>query len=192
MAKKKFDTEEALQKAMELFWVKGYEATSVRDLTTHLGITIGSFYDSFGSKHTIFMQALKRYNKHFQGALIGLLDDTTNGKEAILQFFQVMMANYDSAKGACGCLLTNSVTEMAAHDPEVAGFTSDILGDLEAAFARAYKRGQEQGHLDQEHDAKAMGSFLNTNFQGMNVLIKARKSSSTLTETVAIITKMLN
>ncbi len=60
---KEFDPDQALDRAMELFWRKGYEATSVQDLVEHMGINRFSLYDTFGSKHELFMAALDRYSE---------------------------------------------------------------------------------------------------------------------------------
>ncbi len=60
---KEFDQDEALQKAMEAFWARGYEATSMQDLVEHMGINRQSLYDTFGDKHSLFLKALDRYHE---------------------------------------------------------------------------------------------------------------------------------
>jgi AcrR family transcriptional regulator len=59
---REFDTDDALDRAMEVFWTRGYEATSLRDLVAAMGISKSSLYDTFGSKHELFLAAIDRYN----------------------------------------------------------------------------------------------------------------------------------
>src|SRR5215208_4537603 len=84
---KEFDREEALQRAMEVFWSRGYEAASVGDLVKHMGINRQSLYDTFGDKHTLYLAALDRYREVEGRKLFELLERPGPVKRALRQLF---------------------------------------------------------------------------------------------------------
>lgn len=116
-----FDRNEVIQKATHLFWTKGYEATSLSDLTQELGIGKGSFYNTFGSKRKLFDSCLSQYRA---GGLTKLGEffadenDPVSGIKNFLERHTQKMLNDCDAKG---CLITNSSTELA-HDKEIQAF----------------------------------------------------------------------
>ena len=71
---KQFDQDEALLKAMEVFWSRGYEAASIQDLVRHMGINRQSLYDTYGDKHALYLLALERYSEVESRRLIDLLE----------------------------------------------------------------------------------------------------------------------
>ena len=116
---KSYNRDEMLGKAMDLFWQKGYAATSLQDLVDHLGINRFSIYDSFGNKHSLFLAALDRYRENVAKALRTKLDDGTKGIDAIKEYFRAMEAGLSIPGGRMGCLVQNSTLEMVLSDPEV-------------------------------------------------------------------------
>jgi len=77
---KEFNEEDALDKAVAIFWNKGYNGTSAQDLVTHLGLSRSSLYDTFGDKHSLFIKALQRYQKKSYDDVSSLLQKSTNIK----------------------------------------------------------------------------------------------------------------
>src|SRR5713226_9548064 len=124
---KAFDRTEMLDKAMELFWCRGYEATSIHDLLEYLGINRQSLYDTFGDKHTLFLEALQRYEKRGKASMVATLEGVGSGKEAIERVFRNTIQSYAQARPRCGCFVVNSTIELAPHDPEVAQCVTESL-----------------------------------------------------------------
>ena len=114
---KAFDPDAALQKAMHVFWERGYEATSVQDLVEGMGINRFSLYSTFGNKHQLFVTVLERYCATIGANLVGDLEHSAAGLTAIRQFFTRLVDFFASAKGWRGCLMTNTAVELAPHDP---------------------------------------------------------------------------
>ena len=127
-----FDEAAALDAAMQVFWQKGFEATSLDDLTKAMGLSRSSFYAAFGNKQTLFLRAVEHYSRRGLESLKDIAE-TSDGDvvDAMLQ----ALAN--PAGGARGCLLINCITELAPHDDQVAAIGRKHLEAIEDMFAQA-------------------------------------------------------
>ena len=116
-----FDRDEVMKKAINLFWVKGYEATSLSDLTRELGIGKGSFYNSFGSKRTLFDSCLEEYRAGGISAMEQLLNSESDPYVGIRKFLDFQTESLFLDPLAKGCLIANTSAEMA-NDEQIADF----------------------------------------------------------------------
>src|ERR1700751_4752519 len=115
---REFDESAALDAAVDCFWREGYEATSVRDLATRMGITGTSLYNAFGDKHSLFREVLRRYAERSTRERIARLESILPPKAAVCAFLgEIIERSVDSDRR--GCLLVNTALEMAPHDPEI-------------------------------------------------------------------------
>jgi TetR/AcrR family transcriptional regulator, transcriptional repressor for nem operon len=170
---KAFDRTEMLDKAMELFWYRGYEATSIHDLLEHLGINRQSLYDTFGDKHTLFLEALNRYKELGQTPMVEILEGPGSGKEAIARVFRQTVQSYAQDRPRCGCFVVNSTIELAPHNPEVAQCVVASFERTQQALSCALTRAKAQGELYTQHDLEGLARFLTTMLQGLHVAAKA-------------------
>ena len=170
---KEFDPDEALEKAMQLFWQKGYEATSMQDLVSHMGINRFSIYETFGGKHELFMAACQRYRDIMEQQMIELLIDCESGLEGIREFFQRLVQSTDLPTSHWGCLITNTTAEKAAGDEELQRCTRDFWEHLEEAFFGALVKARQAGEISADHNPKSLAEFLVNAVNGINVLHKA-------------------
>ena len=169
---KTFDRTQMLDKAIELFWDRGYEATSINDLLDHLGIRRQSLYDTFGDKHALFLEALKRYEQRYN-ATIDILEGPASGKEAIERVFHTAVQTLGQIKSPRGCLIVNTMVELAPHDEEVAQWIAESVAHTQQAFYRALMRAYEQGELQTQQDLLALARFLTAALQGLNMTARA-------------------
>jgi TetR/AcrR family transcriptional repressor of nem operon len=117
---KQFDVDEVLDKAMQAFWSRGYEATSMQDLVDRTGINRASLYSTYRDKHALFLAALRMYDNTLRRKRLAVLEAEYGPREAIRQLFLAFTSKV-TAKGANrGCFLTNTALELAAHDPGAA------------------------------------------------------------------------
>src|SRR5574338_661411 len=107
---REFDVDDALDRATQLFWARGYEATSVQDLVDALGVNRASLYATFGDKAQLFEAVLERYGEQVNGALVKALAPPTAGVEAVRAWFKVLIEMATQPRGARGCLFLNTVT----------------------------------------------------------------------------------
>ncbi|CAM5353484.1 TetR/AcrR family transcriptional regulator [Streptomyces abikoensis] len=170
---KEFDPDAALQSALELFWQRGYEATSMADLVGHLGVARASLYATFGSKHDLYLKALERY-----GAQRGprVAEELARPGPA-LPAVRALVTRYAEEAAADdlrrGCFVTNTAVELAPHDPDAARSVEDSWRVLERALTSALTRAAEQGELPAGRDPVALARMLLVLLQGMRVVGKA-------------------
>ncbi|MEM5584273.1 TetR/AcrR family transcriptional regulator [Roseibium sp. AS2] len=117
---------------MRVFWQKGFEATSLDDLTGAMGLSRSSFYGTFDSKQTLFLRALEHYSRNGLRNLKEVADTAEGDAVAAM-----MQALSDPNGGPRGCLLVNCITELAPHDEKVAAIGRRHLESIEELFARA-------------------------------------------------------
>ncbi len=168
---KEFDDEEALGRAMEVFWAQGYEATSVQDLLDAMGINRGSMYDTFGDKHALFAAAIDHYARHVTARLEADLDAKGSPLGNIRRVMNSMVEQCGKGRGG-GCLATHTAVELAPHDAQVKCAVQNVMGRIEKAFQRALTRAVEAGELPADADVKALARFLNGTLQGLVVMGK--------------------
>jgi TetR/AcrR family transcriptional repressor of nem operon len=180
---RQFDRERALERAMETFWVRGYERTSVRDLVERMGIQRGSLYAAFGDKRHLFLEALERYETRFHEDMEHLLA-TPPAREGIRRIFERVLSDCACDDGSKGCLMTNTAVALAEDDAEIAERVRANLGRLEGAFTAALERARERGELAGGRPPRSLARFLTNALQGLRVLSKCRVDLGVLQDTV--------
>jgi TetR/AcrR family transcriptional repressor of nem operon len=177
---REFDEATALDAAIACFWQRGYEATSVRDLAESMGISGPSLYNSFGSKHELFVQALERYLDRGLRARVTRLQSTLSPKQAIRRFFEEIIDRSVNDRERRGCFLINSALEVAPHDPELGRVIADRLGEIESFFQRSIKAAQADGSVPRERNAKDTARLLLGVLLGLRVLARSKPERSLL------------
>ncbi len=170
---KDFDEAEVLQKAMRLFWSKGYNGTSMQDLVEGLGISRSSLYDTFGDKHQLYLKALETYQQNYGTQLCALTTKADSAKIAVKQLLQLVVDDLLGDKQRKGCFMVNAGIEMANHDSDVNQLLCTSEQQLEQAFLKVIQRGQANGEINPAKDALALGRFLNNTVKGLQVSVKS-------------------
>ncbi|MQY32717.1 HTH-type transcriptional repressor ComR [Streptomyces sp. RB17] len=171
---KEFDPEAALQSALELFWRRGYEATSMADLVEHLGIGRASLYATFGNKHALYLKALERYEESGLSRIVRELSQPGPALPAVRAVVRRYAAEAaDERLRLSGCLVTNTAAELAPHDPAAARRVERNWDHLETLLHSALVRAQNQGELPAGRDPLALARTLLVLMQGLRVVGKA-------------------
>src|ERR687894_2331328 len=143
---KEFNRDEALGRAMEVFWSRGYEAASVGELVRHMGIQRQSLYDTFGDKHSLYLQALDRYREVEGRKMFELLGRPGPVKRALRQLFEgVVEASLGGERR--GCFVGNATSELAGRCRETAEKACGNMAAAEEALYRALLPGQRGGEI---------------------------------------------
>jgi TetR/AcrR family transcriptional repressor of nem operon len=188
---REFEHDVVLDRAMRLFWSRGYEATSVQDLVDRMGIQRGSLYAAFGDKRALFFAAIDRYDRVVTAKLLAALDEPASGTDAIRRFFRLKVDLAVEARRPRGCLVTNSATELAPRDRGAATRVGAVLAKLEAAFRRAVVRAQKAGEIDPARNPRALARFLTSSAQGLSVMARTFPERAVLEDIVDVILAVL-
>ncbi|MDA5282185.1 TetR/AcrR family transcriptional regulator [Streptomyces sp. Isolate_45] len=171
---KEFDPDAALQSALELFWRRGYEATSMADLVEHLGIGRASIYATFGNKRELYLKSLDRYNENRDSDLLGELSQPGPALPSVRTVVRrfATEANSDDRR-LKGCFVTNTAAELGAHDAAAARRVEASWDHVETLLRSALVRAQAQGELPSDRDPRALARMLLVLMQGLRVVGKA-------------------
>jgi TetR/AcrR family transcriptional repressor of nem operon len=181
---KEFNPDDAIEKAMQVFWHKGYEATSMEDLLEAMDLNRGSLYDTFGDKRQLFLKVMDRYCHGFIGEKFLLLDQPGPALATLRRFINDMIEGALGDPQRRGCLIANTIIELSPHEKEIAGTLSQVLTMAEDAFFRVLARAKQQGELNGDRDPRTLARFFMTMMQGTIVLIKAGASAEAVNQTV--------
>lgn len=169
---KAFDRTQALDQALDLFWYRGYEATSIQDLLDTMGLNRGSLYDTFGDKHSLFLEALDRYESQFGGQLGQYLAKPLPIRAAIrLAFEQIIEAAVTDPQRR-GCMMVNAIIELAPHDAAVARRAQVATTAGQQAFYTALQTAQANGEIDPSANLEQLAAFLTNTVYGLRVMAK--------------------
>ncbi len=180
---KEFDETEALMKAMQLFWVHGYKATSIQDLVDGMGIGRGSLYGTFGGKRSLFMRALRHYDREREEQLVQFAEEK-EPCEAVLATFEGVVDSVLSDGGRDGCFLVNTALELSAHDAEIASVVASGFADSESFYRMMIERGKASKAIPKDVDAPATARALLTLLLGLFVLSRSRPEAVLLRSVV--------
>ena len=175
-----FNEEEVIDKAVEVFWAKGYEATSMQDLIDAMGIQRGSLYGTFGGKQNLFLKSLKRYSVTVVKKLLEILESKPSAVESIELFFSQLVEHLLTAGELRSCLVTNSAIERGLRDEETKQLVLQLLNALENGFYKTLLRAKENGELSTDLDLKVVANYLTSSMQGLLVMGKVCSERSVL------------
>lgn len=183
---KNFNEQEVLEKALALFWQKGYHATSIQELVNHLGINRASMYGTWGDKHNLFLESLKLYRKQNSGALLEMVRSQKPAREVIRDFllYAIKEANHD--QGTNGCFILNSTTELADKDQAVGDLSYENRETVIKVLAAIIDEGKEEGDITSIQSSEDLATYFFGIINGLQVMRQTRASEKMLKSTVDI------
>jgi TetR/AcrR family transcriptional repressor of nem operon len=171
---REFDEAAVLDAAIEKFWRRGYEATSVRDLADEMNIAGASLYNAFGDKRSLYVRALSRYLDQSFRERISRIEPRLPPREAIAAFLQEIVKRSLADKQRRGCMLVNSAIESAPYDAEFFDVVAAFLDEVERFFFRCVRNGQKDGTITKAHSAEDLSKSLLGILLGIRVLARVR------------------
>lgn len=167
---KQYDEGEVLDRAMEAFWARGFEATSINDLVAATGINRGSLYTAFTDKRTLFIRALRHYDRRHREDFLRAAATAYPPREAIIAAFREVVA----ADNRKGCLLVNTALELSPYDPEIERLVQASLDEVERFFREMIEAAQREGTVRAEIPAAETAQVLFSLFLGLRVATRSR------------------
>ncbi len=169
---RQFDRDEVLDRAMAVFWRRGYEATSIQDLVEATGINRGSLYGTFGDKKGLFLAVLDRYGEKVAKPLMAELSDP-DPRRAIERMLDSIIRRTSDPRFPRGCLNTNTSLECPNSGDEISRKIAEGLGQQESAIYGVLRKAQAEGSLASTLDPRALARFFMGVAHGLNVVSKA-------------------
>jgi len=188
---KEFDEIEALDKAVEIFWQKGYNATSANDLVKGLALSRSSIYSTFTNKRTLFIKALERYSEQNIAKVLDEIKQSEDIPKTLKSVFRNLIKQDDSAKIQKGCFMVNTGIELAPHDEEIAKIVNQNKQNVESILKIAIEKGQSLGQISKAHNPTTISRFIFNNISGLRVAVKSNKSKKELEEVVELCLSVL-
>ncbi|SCC41573.1 TetR/AcrR family transcriptional regulator [Bacillus mycoides] len=182
---REFDEDQVLDAAMQLFWEKGYEATSLSDLTSRMGIQRPSIYSTFGDKKELFEAALRRYTMSRASDIRNRLQSHSSVKEAFSIFIADVVNEEYAGDLSKGCFCINTMVELAPHDERFEILTREHQMYLAVIFQETIERGIQSGELEFNTDAKSLAQALIVALIGLTVMMKSRPQRSFVDNVIA-------
>lgn len=189
---KDFDENEVLSKAIDIFWHKGYNGTSMQHLVDGLGISRSSLYDTYGDKHTLYIKALESYQSKNSGKVCAIVNSAAPAKETIKKLLEFITGELLKDQKHKGCFMLNAEVEVAPHDGEVNQLVCANDQQVEDAFYQVIKKGQDRGELSNKHDARALARFTFNTVKGIRVTAKSTTDKALFDDIINLAVAALN
>jgi AcrR family transcriptional regulator len=178
-----FDMDEALDKALEIFWKRGYEGASIAELTEKLGINKPSLYAAFGNKEELFKKTLSRY---VAGPVVFIQEaiNQPSAYEVAQSFLTKAVEFFTDTKHPKGCLIVQAALSVSADSLLVQDLLTKYRYSYEKQLAKRFEKAKEEGDLPIDANAETLAKFLSTLHQGMSVQVTSGASKEELMQIV--------
>jgi len=179
-----FDRDDALRRAMSVFWRQGYSATSIKDLTAATRLQPGSLYGTFRSKRSLFIAALEAYFAETRQRIRDCLQADGSPLGRLRGFFDMLIEEAIADPDRKGCLLVNTLLEMPAEDSEINRRVSTMFAEVETEFEHVLREAQSRGELSRDKDPASLSRMLVAGIYGLRVYHKTRPDAKILREII--------
>ena len=188
---KQFDQDQALGKALQLFWMKGYEATSMQELVDAMGVNRASLYQTYGNKYDLYVASMDRYIDTSVDLFKQTLENPGPALDSLQALFQNLILN-SLQSGMHGCFINNTAVELGVHDEALAKKIRDAWAQFEGVFSRMIQRAIDNGEFKADIDVQVTAQLLNTHLQGLMVQSKTSISKTKLFDSIDLIFRLIH
>lgn len=188
---KLFDENATLEKAMELFWKKGYHATSIQDLVDHLELSRSSIYDTYGGKNALFLQSFQLYRDTNAKNISLFLEAQPKVQEGFKKLFETGVQECINDQHKKGCFVVNITTELVPGDIEIQNALKENKDTFTSVFYEHLLKGEASGEIPQGKNLKAIASLFYTFYSGIKVVSKIQPNSKELVDSIDLFLAMI-
>lgn len=176
---REFDRDEALGRALRVFWAKGYASTSTEDLLAAMNIGRQSLYNAFGDKRKLYLEALERYQGESTAGHIERLNGSASPLAGIEALLLGLVAD-DEDERALGCMGVVAMSEFGAADPELVALRNKVAPRLSKRLVERIREGQACGEIDPDFDARQAAAFVLMTMQGIQLAARGGSDAKSL------------
>lgn len=186
-----FDRDQALHKALEVFWTRGYGPATVAELCAAMGINPPSLYAAFGNKDALFLEALRHYEETYWAAPWKAFDDEPDLRRGLERFFREAASILSSRDVPCGCLVVQNSGSVSLDSDEVRDALRMLREASKASFRKGLDRARASGDLPPDTDVEALAAAFAAVLQGMSAEARDGASRETLERLAGVSLAML-
>lgn len=183
---KEFEPEVVLEKAMGVFWRRGYFDTSVDELVQQVGVSRYGLYATFGNKHGLFLASLDRYQDTFVAQLLEGLESSNASLAQIQDYFSNFIEMCKTERGKWGCFMCNTATEMAAQDGQVAEKIDRYFQRLTKAFRKALTNAHQHNEIKSDINVDDYAKYLTGVTLGLCVYARSQVAPEAIASYVRV------
>jgi TetR/AcrR family transcriptional regulator, transcriptional repressor for nem operon len=166
---KKFDENQTLKKALNVFWKNGYAATSMAELTKAMDINPPSLYDTYGDKRNLFLMALRDYQESQKTWLEQLFASGASVKDILTKLLKTMVGETLDDPDRKGCFMVNTTAELANRDEGAFQIIRANEKEMVQMLEKLFRHGQETGEISTSKDVKVLASYFFVVIQGFRI-----------------------
>ncbi|MEQ1772639.1 MAG: TetR family transcriptional regulator C-terminal domain-containing protein [Burkholderiales bacterium] len=189
---REFDLNDTLDRAMQAFWAKGYEATSLDDLCAATGLGRSSLYAAFGDKQGLYLNALAQYEAAAVARINAAASGSASPRAGITAFVHRVIDDIVAGPGRRGCFIGNCAGELARHDKVVASRVRESMARVQNTFRDVLLQAKGAGQLGKNADVDALAAFLMSGIQGLRLVGKANPDRAVLTNIANVMLRCLD
>lgn len=182
---KTYEREDVARKAMELFWARGFNETSTKDLADHMGINVYSLFAEFESKQGLYEAALDVYKREVVASNFSALDSADAGLDEIVALLDLFADIADRPPARRGCFMCNTATERAPSDRASQRCVATHFAHTEKAFRNALSNAKARSELRADVSCTDHGKLLTATVVGLAVLLRAGVEASMIVDAVS-------
>ncbi len=188
---REFDPDTVVDRAMQVFWAKGFEAASLDDLCESTGLNRSSLYAAFGDKRALFLTTIDRYGDGSVARIAAALSRPARIREGLAAFLAEMIDRIVAGPGRSGCFIGNCAAEVARHDRAAAASVRRNLHRIESAFRDGLVRARTRGELPPDADVDALARFFMAGTQGLRLVGKTGADRDVLEDIATVMLQCL-
>lgn len=186
-----FDRDQALTRALDVFWHRGYELASVAELCTAMGINPPSLYAAFSNKAKLFLEAVDFYERTYWDATWNAMNTEPDVYQAIGDLFEASAHILLSPEAPCGCLVALAAVNVSPESVEVSEAIGQLRQQGKELFVKRLRRAVKEGQLPIRTDVKSLAAALNTMLEGMSIQARDGLSVDEMTRLAAHAVRLL-
>ena len=181
----KFNREEVIDKATNLYWSKGYHGTSMRNLQTAIDLRPGSIYATFGSKDNLFKESINYYADQTGELLQTCLAQSESPLTGLKLFIRKLVIDNLDGKPSCMCMIVKSISELTETDnKELLDEAKRLLANVENKFSEIITEAMGQGEIDSDKDASELASYIQVQIIGLRTYARVNNNKETINKFV--------
>lgn len=183
----KFDRQEVIDKATNLYWKKGFYATSMRNLQDEIGMRPGSIYSAFGSKGGLFKEALRHYTDKGLAQMQSFAEQNKSPIDALKAFVKALVIDTQTDAPNGMCMLSKTLGELTEENQELLDITKNHLGEITNEMVLLIEQAKDNGEIDKAKDARELVEHIQIQIAGLRTFAKINSDKQLLVKKIETI-----